>query len=98
MRAALALTLGLTGLLLAGCGPVSPERAAAICEDRAQSAQGPTGRVTVGANSRGGTYLGGEIGVSGDYLRGRDPLEVYESCVYSRTGEAPIRPPRLRTN
>jgi len=25
-----------------------------------------------------------------------DPLEVYEQCVFDRTGQAPIRPPVLR--
>jgi hypothetical protein len=33
--------------------------------------------------------------VSSDYLTGRDPLEVYESCVIERTGALPIRPPAL---
>ena len=31
-----------------------------------------------------------------DYLRGRDPYEVYEDCVVARSGQAPVRPPRLR--
>lgn len=93
MRAA-ALLMGL-GLLVA-CGPVSPQRAAQICEERAQAAQGPTGGVTLGASSDGDRYVTGEIGLSSDYLRGRDPMDVYESCVYSRTGQPPIRPPRLR--
>lgn len=83
-------------LVLSGCGPMTPERAAAFCEERAQAAQGPTGRIAVGVNSRSGTYASGEIGVSGDFLRGRDPLEVYESCVFQQTGQAPIRPPALR--
>lgn len=94
MRSALVLSV----LALAGCEvpPVSPERAAALCEDRAREAQGPTGRVSVGANSNTGPSAGLEIGISSDLLAGRDPLEVYEECVFDRTGAAPIRPPVLR--
>lgn len=77
--------------------PVSPERAAEICEDRARAAQGPTGRVTVGTNSNTGAFGGVELGVSSDFLAGRDPQAVYEECVFDKTGEAPIRPPRLRS-
>jgi len=84
--------------LVAGCAvpPVSPERAAEICEERARTAQGPTGRVTVGTNSNSGGFGGLEVGLSSDYLSGRDPLEVYTSCVFDKTGTTPIRPPRLR--
>lgn len=85
-------------LALAACAPqpVSPERAAELCEERARAAQGPTGRVTVGANSNDGPFAGAQIGLSADYLAGRDPAEVYEECVFARTGAAPIRPPVLR--
>ncbi len=85
-------------LALAACTPVpvSPERAAEICEDKARAAQGPTGRVSVGTNSRTGGFGGVEIGVSSDFITGRDPLEVYAQCVFDRTGAAPIRPPVLR--
>ena len=85
-------------LALAACAqqPISPERAADICEERARAAQGPTGSVTIGANSNDGPFAGAEIGLTADYLAGRDPVEVYRECVYSRTGAAPIRPPRLR--
>ncbi|MDA9208216.1 hypothetical protein N9O61_04945 [Octadecabacter sp.] len=76
--------------------PVSPERAAQICEERARAAQGPTGGVTVGTNSNTGAFGSVEIGISSDLLAGRDPLEVYSECVFDRTGAAPIRPPVLR--
>lgn len=83
--------------LLAACdpGPVDPETAARACEARAREAQGPTGGLTVGASSSDGPFAGLSIGVSSDYLGGRDPLEVYESCVVDRTGALPIRPPSL---
>lgn len=83
-------------LLLAACGPISPERAAEICEDRARDAQGPTGGVTIGTNSNTGPFVNAEIGLTTDFIRGADPLEVYEECVFDRTGAAPIRPPVLR--
>lgn len=88
------------GLLLAGAAcapaPVSPQRVAEICEERARGAQGPTGAVSVGTNSKSGGFAGLSIGISSDFISGRDPVEVYESCVFDRTGEAPIRPAVLR--
>jgi hypothetical protein len=85
-------------LALAACepAPVDPERAAAQCEERARAAQGPTGSVSIGVNSEDGPQAGVAVGLSGDYLAGRDPLAVYEQCVVDRTGALPIRPPRLR--
>lgn len=90
MRTASLLAL----FVLAACGPVSPERAADMCEDRARAATGPTGEIGIGVGSDG---PGGsiEIGVTSDYLRGRDPYEVYESCVRQKTGQGPIRPLEL---
>jgi hypothetical protein len=92
MRRAVALLL-----LLAACDtPVDPERVARQCEERARAAQGPTGSVTVGANSEDGPFVDAEIGITGDFLAGRDPQKVYEDCVFQRTGQGPIRPPVLR--
>ena len=81
--------------VLTACGPMSPERAADVCEDRANAAVAPTGEIGVGVGNRG---AGGnfEIGVTSDYIRGRDPYEVYESCVRAKTGQGPIRPLELR--
>ncbi|MFQ1699284.1 hypothetical protein ACJ5NV_01680 [Loktanella agnita] len=89
-----AVVLGLLGL--AACGPVTPERAAERCEERARAAQAPDVGITLGASSNGGPFAGASIGLSADYLRGRDPIEVYETCVINMTGQPPIRPPRLR--
>lgn len=81
-------------LVLAGCGPVSPERAADMCEERARAATGPTGEVGIGIGTDGpkGNV---EIGVTSDFLRGRDPFIVYEECVRQKTGQGPIRPLEL---
>ncbi|MBQ2260865.1 MAG: hypothetical protein II336_05810 [Loktanella sp.] len=78
------------------CGPVPAERAADRCEERARAAQGPEVGLTLGANSNSGPFASGSIGISSDAIRGRDPLEVYDSCVFRLTGEMPIRPARLR--
>ncbi|MBW7921325.1 MAG: hypothetical protein H3C51_04410 [Rubellimicrobium sp.] len=93
---ALVLLVALLALTACAAPPMDPERAAQYCEERARAAQGPTGSVTLGVNSNSGSSVGAAIGVSGDFLAGRDPLAVYEDCVRSRTGQGPIRPPRLR--
>ena len=90
------LSLGLLGLAACDPVPISVERAADICESQARAAQGPTGRIAIGTNSNSGPFTSAEIGISGDYLAGRDPVDVYTQCVISRTGAGPIRPPRLR--
>ena len=77
---------------LAACGPISPERAADMCEERARAAVGPTGEVSVGVNSDGKVAGGLSVGVTSDYLQGRDPYLVYENCVRRKTGQGPIRP------
>jgi hypothetical protein len=93
----LAIMAGVCGLAACAAVPPTPEEAADRCEARAQAAQAPTGAVSVGANSQTGMSTGISIGLSGDFLRGRDPQEVYESCVIDLTGEPPIRPARLRS-
>ena len=83
---------------LAACGPpapLPPERAAEICAQRARDAAGPRGRVTVGANSRSGVYTDAGVLVTSDFLRGRDPAEVYRSCVQALAGGTPAVVPEL---
>lgn len=90
-------TFAILAVAMAACEPVpmSGEQAARACEERARAAQAPTGSVTIGVNSRSGPQLGASVGVTSDFLRGRDPMQVYESCVFQKTGQAPIRPPAL---
>lgn len=90
--------LAISCLALAGCDlpPSDPARVADQCEARARAAQAPTSEVTIGVNSSTGGFASGAIGITSDFLRRRDPVEVYESCVFTRTGEPPIRPPVLR--
>ena len=77
---------------LSACGPMSPEAAARACEERARAATGPTGEVGVGITSRGKVESDWEVGVTSDFLYGRDPYQVYEDCVRQKSGQGPIRP------
>ncbi len=94
-QTAVARLAGLTGILLlpllAACGPVSPELAAKQCTERARAAQGPTGKISLGASNKG-FQSGIEVGISSDFIMGRDPQLVYENCVFDKTGQGPIRP------
>jgi hypothetical protein len=46
-------------------------------------------------NSQSGGFASGNITFSSDYLTGRDPYEVYRTCVIDMTGQEPYRPPVL---
>ncbi len=82
----------LTGtLVLAGCGPMSLERAEQVCRDKARLAERPRGEAYVGA-SNSGAVSGFEIEISSDFIQGRDPSQVYDSCVYQKSGKLPSRP------
>lgn len=85
-------------MVLAACAPpmLSPEAAAEVCQERARAAQAPTAKVTVGANSDSGAFSSLSVGISSDFVAGRDPVAVYEDCVYQRSGQPPYRPPVLR--
>lgn len=65
-----------------------------MCEERARAATGPTGEIGIGIGSEG-AQGGFEIGVTSDYIRGRDPYILYEDCVREKTGQGPIRPLEL---
>lgn len=88
------VVLGLLGL--AACGPVPVEVAERQCIESAQLAQKPRGSVGFVADSNGnfGTTL--SIGVSADYLAGKDSDQVYANCVFGRSGQNPTRPFSLR--
>ncbi len=95
------LNLARLGVMLIGlsaCAPqlMDPERAAILCEERARASGGPSGWVSMSVNSQSGPSIDGEIMVTGDYVRGLDPIQVYEMCVFQRTGQPPIRTPVFR--
>ncbi len=70
--------------LVAACAPMSVERAEEACFDRA-------GLVAVGAGT-GGAKGKLELSVSSDWLQGKDPAALYNSCVYQKSGRLPRRP------
>ncbi|MGR3484501.1 MAG: hypothetical protein ACU0BF_04095 [Paracoccaceae bacterium] len=88
--------MALTALSACALPPPDPEVVARECEARARAAQGPTGGVTVGVNSNDGPFMGANVGITLDAIRGRDPVAVYEACYAARLGTLPHRPPALR--
>ncbi len=79
-------------LLLLGCGPMTQAEAERQCFERARLAQQPRGTLGVGVGSGGHADGSIELAVSSDFLLGRDPSAIYETCVMARTGEPPSRP------
>lgn len=81
---------------LAACGPIPLDAAERQCAGQAYDAVRPRGHLAFGLGTDGrrvstGTSVG--ISVTSDYLRGRDPNEVYTSCVVRRSGGLyPTRP------
>ena len=82
----------LAGVLLSACGPISVQEAERQCFERARLAQQPRGEIGVGVGSNGRAAAGIELNISSDYIMGRDPAAVYETCVISKSGEPPSRP------
>lgn len=95
MRAIGFAALALPVVLLA-CGPMTLAQAERQCFERARLAQQPRGEVSVGVGSGGRTAAGIELNVSSDFLLGKDPSAVYESCVMQKAGEPPSRPLYMR--
>lgn len=78
-------------LALAACGPIPLAQAEAECLERARLAEAPRGKISVGVSSDG-PYAVADVSVSSDYLQGKDPSQVYDQCVYQRSGQLPSRP------
>ena len=90
-----ALILGICLTTLTACQPPEPptiEEVMVQCGERARKAASPDVNMGISVNSRGRVSTGIGIRVSGDQLAGRDPNEVYESCVVARTGQLPPEP------
>jgi hypothetical protein len=83
-------------LMLTACGPMTLAEAERQCFERARLAKQPRGEVSVGASSDGRKSAGFELNVSSDFLLGKDPSAVYDSCVMQKAGEAPSRPLYMR--
>ncbi|WP_343080930.1 hypothetical protein [Ostreiculturibacter nitratireducens] len=76
---------------LGACAPMSIERAEQVCFERARLALRPRGEAYFGATTEGPAY-GLEVEITSDYLQGRDPAEVYDACVFEKSGQFPRRP------
>ena len=89
------MALALVGTL-AACGPVPVEQAELTCLRDAELAVRPQTNVAlgVGTDFDGDTRGFGAVSVdlSGDYLMGRDPSDVYDRCVRRRSGQPPRQP------
>lgn len=79
-------------LALAACGPVPLAQAERDCLADARLAERPRGTVELGVGSGGRRHAALDLEISADYLAGRDPEKVWQSCVYSRSGQFPTRP------
>lgn len=90
MRAALVLPVGVLPLL-ACAGPMPVAQAEIACLDEAQLAARPRAEATIGAGSGGVRFAGLSVDLSADYLAGRDPERVWQSCVHRRSGHTPSR-------
>ena len=77
---------------LTACGPVPLVQAEAECRTRADQAEAPSGSVGVTFSSDGSVETNLSVGVTSDFLKGRDPTEVYNQCVLARAGQPPLRP------
>ena len=83
-----------TALLCApvvGCGPVPVDQAEDQCFTPALQARNPLTGTNVGLGSEG---LTGELEltVTSDFVQGRDPAEVYNACVFRKSGQFPRQP------
>lgn len=76
---------------LAACGPVPLAQAEATCLQDARLAERPRGTVELGIGSGGRRHAAFDVEISSDFLAGRDPEKVWQSCVYSRSGQVPTR-------
>ncbi|WP_137111276.1 hypothetical protein [Rhodobacter sp. SY28-1] len=92
MKRVIGAGLLLLPLVLSACGPMSLAEAERQCFERARLAKQPRGEVSVGVGSGGRTAAGLELNVSSDFLLGKDPSAVYETCVMNKAGEPPSRP------
>lgn len=90
-RLLIAASLSVTALLTA-CGPVPVAQAERQCLDRALLAAKPRGEVSIGANSDGKAVGGIEVEISSDYIMGRDPSAIFDTCVMRAAGVPPSRP------
>lgn len=77
---------------LAACAPIPVEQAERACMTDARDARGPRTEMGVGVGSHGARGGFVQVGLSSDYIMGRDPSQVFQECVQRRSGQMPRRP------
>lgn len=85
-------------LPLAACAPIPVDRAEDQCLRQAELAQQPRGMIAAGIRSDGKPTGKLSIEVTSDYIQGRDPSEVFATCVYQKSGQLPTQPLYSRTD
>ncbi|MCF8511149.1 MAG: hypothetical protein K9G43_06865 [Rhodobacteraceae bacterium] len=76
---------------LAACGPMPVDQAEKLCVEQANLASRPRGRIALGAGSGARPVGALDVTISSDFILGRDPAQVFETCVKARSGKFPIR-------
>jgi len=77
---------------LAACDrTVSAERAYEECSERARLAAAPRGEIGIGVGTGGPSARAG-LTITSDFIAGRNPQTVYDSCFRNLTGAGPTRP------
>jgi len=78
--------------LVTACGPISVEQAERQCFLRARQTVNPLAGYSVGVGTDG-VYTGNlGISIGSDFLAGRDPSAVYDTCVIQKSGQLPRQP------
>lgn len=76
---------------LAACAPLAVDQAERLCVEEANQARRPRGKVALGVGSGGRPVGALDVTISTDFLLGRDPAQVFDSCVKARSGQFPTR-------
>lgn len=92
MRNRLPLLALLPLALLAACGPMPVDQAMKQCIEPARLAQAPRGEFGIRMDNHGNVGTRLSVGISSDYLQGRDPDAVFAECVRRRSGQSPLYP------
>jgi hypothetical protein len=85
-------------MLLAACGPETLAQAERTCLHQARLAEQPRGVLELGVGTGGSRHAALDVEITSDFLFGRDPADVWQSCVVHRSGQLPTRPYTLMRN